>query len=189
MAVRDRRHESGAALLVAVLLLALMGVIGLASMETVSRDRQIAGYQKRSQTALYAAEAGVAAAVGLIRKDIPALANLGEGALEDYDPQTPAPPDFPEQSAPQSIGSDFPAPGSPEYYMDPDAADPNDTTASPQAIRYMGKGDPCDGWIMSSEESSVDWSEALWDIRVEGRNPGGSVVSIQATGTNCHPYN
>ena len=32
-------------------------------------------------------------------------------------------------------------------------------------------------------------SEALWDIRVRGANPGGTFVSIQATGTSCHPYN
>ena len=59
----------------------------------------------------------------------------------------------------------------------------------PQAIRYMGPGDTCDGWIMSSESGSTQWKEALWDIRVRGDNPGGTVVDIQATGANCHPYN
>ena len=54
-----RKREQGAALLVAVLLLALMGIVGLASMETVTRDRQVAGYQSRAQTALYAAEGGI----------------------------------------------------------------------------------------------------------------------------------
>jgi hypothetical protein len=187
--VTERRHESGAALLVAVLLLALMGVIGLSSMETVMRDRQIAGYQKRSQTALYAAEAGVAVAMGMIRKDAADLAGGGEGALLDYNPSAPDPPLFPEEDDPQMLGSDFPAPGSPSFYMDPDASDPDDPSADPQAIRYIGKGDVCPGWVMSSDVASVEWAEALWDIRVRGENPGGTVVSIQAMGTNCHPYN
>lgn len=186
--MKDRRHESGAALLVSVLLLALMGVIGLSSMETVMRDRQIAGYQKRSQTALYAAEAGVAMALAMIRRDAPDLAEGGEGALLDYNPNAPNPPLFPEEDAPQDLGADFPAPGSPSFYMDPDAADPNDNTAPAQAIRYIGKGDLCPGWIMSSDEASIEWAEAMWDLRVRGQNPGGTVVSIQSTGTSCHPY-
>ena len=35
----DRRREEGAALLVAVIVLALMGVIGLSSLDTATRDR------------------------------------------------------------------------------------------------------------------------------------------------------
>ena len=88
-----------------MLLLALMGVIGLTSMDMVNRDGQIAGFQKRTQTALYAAEAGVAFALGLIRRDAPALASLGEGALEGYNPSTGAPPAFPDESAPRTLGS------------------------------------------------------------------------------------
>jgi len=190
MSNRSGRRQEGAALLVAVLLLALMGVIGLSSMETVMRDRQISGFQKRSETALYAADAGVSKALALIRQDAPGLAEGGEAALYDYNPNAPDPPLFPEENAPASLGgSDFPAPGSPTYYMDPDAGDPNDASAAPQAIRYIGKGDVCPGWVMSSDEASVEWSEAMWDIRVEGSNPGGTSVAIQATGTNCHPYN
>ena len=86
MADGERRYEDGAALLVAVLILALMGIIGLSSMETVTRDRQVAGYQSRAQTALYAAEAGVAFGMGLLRRDAQDLAEQGVGALEDYDP-------------------------------------------------------------------------------------------------------
>ncbi|NNL67664.1 MAG: hypothetical protein HKP30_15545, partial [Myxococcales bacterium] len=76
----ERRREQGAALLVAVLILALMGVIGLSSLDTATRDRQVAGFQSRAQTALYAAEAGVAYGVGLIRRDAQVLAGGGEGA-------------------------------------------------------------------------------------------------------------
>jgi hypothetical protein len=35
----------------------------------------------------------------------------------------------------------------------------------------------------------VQWREALWDVRVIGSAPGGGDVAIQATGSNCHPYN
>ncbi len=197
MAYGERRYEDGAALLVAVLILALMGIIGLSSMETVTRDRQVAGYQSRAQTALYAAEAGVAFAIGLLRRDAQNLAEQGVAALEDYNPSSGTPPEFPggdpsDSGYPTSyttLGSDFPAPGPPRFYMDPGAEDPNDAAADPQAIRYMGPGDTCDGWIMSSESGSTQWKEALWDLRVRGDNPGGTVVDIQATGANCHPYN
>ncbi len=188
MHANDRRRESGSALLVAVLLMALMGVVGLSSMDIVTQDRRIAGFQKRAQTALYAAEAGVAFGVGLIRRDAPVLATQGEGALQDYNPSAGGTPSFPPDTAPQTLGSDFPAPGSPSFSMDPNASDPNNPTAPPQAIRYMGKGDACPGWIMSADEASIEWAEALWDIRVQGRNPGGTTIRIQATGTNCHPY-
>jgi hypothetical protein len=35
----------------------------------------------------------------------------------------------------------------------------------------------------------AQWRESLWDIRVRGDNPGGTVVNIQATGSKCFPYN
>lgn len=189
MKARDTRREAGAALLVTVLILALMGIIGVASLETATRDRQVAGYQSRAQTALYAAEAGVSFAVGLIRRDAQGLAQLGEGGLAAYNPSAGSPPEFPNQSAPEVLGSSFPPPGPPRFYMDPNAKDPNDLTAPSQAIRYVGRGKPCDGWIMSSGVGSVQWAEAMWDIRVRGDNPGGTQVNIQALGTNCHPYN
>jgi len=196
MAYGERRYEDGAALLVAVLILALMGIIGLSSLETVTRDRQVAGYQSRAQTALYAAEAGVAFAMGLLRRDAQDLAELGIGGLEDYNPSAGSPPEFPggdpsDANYPTSymtLGDSFPAPGPPRLYMDPNAADPNNGAAAPRAIRYMHSGDDCDGWVMSIE-GNTRWAEALWDIRVRGDNPGGTVVDIQATGVNCHPYN
>jgi hypothetical protein len=181
----DRRRESGAALLVAVLLLAMLGVIGLASMETVTRDRQVASFQNRARVALYAADAGVAHAVGIIRAQAQTLAPGGEAALENFNPA------FPGKGAAvnQVLGSDFPAPGSPSYGMDPNASDPTNVLAAAQAIRYIGKGSPCPGWIMSGDVGSVQWREALWDIRVVGSAPGGGNVAIQAAGANCHPYN
>jgi hypothetical protein len=57
---RDVRRERGSALLVAVLMLVLMGAIGLAGLNTVTQDRQTAGFQSRKRVAFYAAEAGIA---------------------------------------------------------------------------------------------------------------------------------
>lgn len=186
-----RRNEQGAALLMAVLFLALMGIIGLASMDTVTRDRQVAGYQSRAQTALYAAEAGANFGLALIRRDAQGLAGGGEGALEDYNPSdtSSGPPMFPDLANAEVLGTNFPAPGPPRFYMDPNASDPNDGAAPAQAIRYIGRGGPCPGWVMSGSVGSVQWAEAQWDIRVRGDNPGGTTVDIQATGANCHPYN
>ena len=181
----ERRRESGAALLIAVLLLAMLGVIGLASMETVTRDRQVAGFQNRGRVALYAAEAAVAHATGIIRKNAQTLAPGGEGALKAFDPAFPGK----GATAVATIGSDFPAPGSPSYRMDPDAKDPTNLTAPAKAVRYMGRGELCPGWVMSMTVGSVIWAEALWDIRVRGTGPGGGNVDIQATAASCHPYN
>ena len=180
-----RLREDGAALLVTVLLLALMGIVGVSSMDIVMRDRQIAGFQKNAKTALYSADAGISLALSILRTNAQALAAGGEGALGAFDPA------FPGKGADplRVIGLDFPAPGSPSFGMDPDAADPNDATAPAQAVRYIGKGDVCPGWVMSSEVGSVEWAEALWDVRVQGTNPGGTVFSVQATGSSCHPYN
>lgn len=181
----DRKRESGAALLVAVLLLAMLGVIGLASMETVTRDRQVASFQNRARVALYAADAGVAHAVGIIRTQAQGLAQGGEAALESFNPAFPGKGTV----AMQALGSQFPAPGSPSYGMDPNASDPTNVSAAAQAIRYIGKGYPCPGWIMSVDVGAVQWREALWDVRVIGAAPGGGNVAIQAAAANCHPYN
>jgi len=67
---RYGRRESGAALLVAVMMLALMGLIGFASLDTVMRDRQVAGNTSRIQSALYAADAGVADALEVLRTEV-----------------------------------------------------------------------------------------------------------------------
>ena len=69
-----RRREGGAALLVAVMMLALMGLIGFASMDTVMRDRQVAGNTSLSQSALYAADAGVASGLEVLRTEVTSTA-------------------------------------------------------------------------------------------------------------------
>lgn len=84
MSKDTRRHERGSALLIAVLLMALMGLIGVSALEAVSRDRQVAGFQFRKKAAFYAAEAGVATALEtLITGGAPAVpsTDLGDGNI------------------------------------------------------------------------------------------------------------
>ena len=57
-----RSRQDGSALIIAMVMLALMGVIGLAALDTVTLDQQVASYQSRKRVAFYAAEAGVAEA-------------------------------------------------------------------------------------------------------------------------------
>ena len=45
MRARNERREEGLALFVTVLMLVLMGGIALAALDTVTRDRQVAGLQ------------------------------------------------------------------------------------------------------------------------------------------------
>lgn len=169
----DRRRESGAALFVAVLMLAMMGLVGLASLDTVMRDRQVAGFQSRARTALYAAEAGVAWGQGLIFQQVQALAVEGVSALYAFDPV------FPTEGAPQFLGNG--AITNPSFMQDPDPA-------VTQAVDYLGKGHDCEGWVMSDEYGSAQWREALFDVRVEGRTPEGARARIQAITTACYPF-
>lgn len=58
-----RRGETGSALLVTVMLLLMLGLVGLAALNTTTRDQQVAGFQNRKRISLYAAEAGVSEAL------------------------------------------------------------------------------------------------------------------------------
>ena len=96
-----RRRESGVALLASVLLLLMLASIGLASLNIVERDQQVAGFLNRKAAALHAADAGVAK------------------ALEMMDATgTPSAP-------PTTLGDPalYPA-GQPSYREDPTVADP-----------------------------------------------------------------
>ena len=63
MSADPRRREGGSALLVTVMLLLMIGLVGLAALNTTMRDQQVAGFQNRKRTALYAAEAGISEAM------------------------------------------------------------------------------------------------------------------------------
>lgn len=84
MSRRAGRREQGSALLIAVLMLVLMGLIGIAALDAVTRDGQVAGYLNRKKLAFYAAEAGAAKALETMTNTgtptIP-VTQLGDGTL------------------------------------------------------------------------------------------------------------
>lgn len=145
------KREQGAALLVAVMMLVLMGMIGLAALDTVAQDRQIAGFQNRARTAFYAAEAGVGTSKNLVRTagertDTPALAttNLGDTAA-------------------------YPT-GQPAYVGDPEFADP---------VRYVRDGPPWaqGGDLRVGKQKLV---HTLWQTNVQGTTPDGALARLEA---------
>ncbi len=122
MSVRtSHRGEAGAALLVAVMMLVLMGLIGLAALDTVTEDRQIAGFQNRARAAFYAAEAGIGTSKNLVRTagertSVPVLAttSLGDAAAYPHgapsfsgDPDFANPVRYVRDGAPWSEGGDL----------------------------------------------------------------------------------
>jgi len=160
-----RRRESGAAMFIAVLMLVLMGWMGMAAMNTVTRDNQIAGFQNRNQNAFFAAEAGVAYARAVVEHEIGDTTDLpGVGTV----------PAFPTRAAPTQIsqvanyaewqngiaGSELP-----RYYADPNPPDPT----KPEPIHYFGPGE-----IMDGDDLQVGGTHrqgTLWRITVVGQSP------------------
>jgi hypothetical protein len=63
----SRIRRQGSALLIVMLVMAMMGIIGFAALEAVTRDQRVAGFMKRKKTAFFAAEAGVATALHGLR--------------------------------------------------------------------------------------------------------------------------
>lgn len=159
---RSRRHESGAALLVAMLLLALMGVIGLASLDTVMRDRQVAGYTSRAQSALYAADAGVAHGLDILRQEVVGSALAPGDCLTTVLPATALP-----------NGSQY-AP---------------DATAPTNQICMLASADPCAELDASIEQGQPIYLYTLWNVRAQGTAQGGATSRLQATAERCHAFN
>ena len=84
MADPRTQGEAGSALLVTVMLLLMLGLVGLAALNTTTRDQQVAGFQNRKRIALYAADAGVAEALEkLSTTQTPALTatTIGDSTL------------------------------------------------------------------------------------------------------------
>jgi len=67
MRLSTRRNQTGSALMIAVLMLLMMGLIGFAALGTVTRDLQVTGAQFRKRVAFYAAEAGISEALETMR--------------------------------------------------------------------------------------------------------------------------
>lgn len=158
MSLRDVRNEGGSALLVTVMLLVLMGGLAMASLEIVTRDRQVAGFQNRSVTAFYAAEAGAAEGRSLVRTV------STRGAL----------PDFPDAGDPETLGdSGTYEHGQPTYYGDPVFPDP---------VRYAR-----DGQIYANggnmRMGGQKFVKTLWQINVVGTATGGSRSRVEVVET------
>jgi hypothetical protein len=146
-----RRREEGAALLVAVMLLVLMGMVGLAALETVTQDRTIAGFQSRARAAFYAGEAGLGTGKNLVRtagdrpvKPAMAMTSLGDASAYPY--------------------------GQPSFQGDPDFPDP---------VRYVRDGTPWaqGGDIRVGKQKLV---HTLWQVNVEGDTTDGATARLEA---------
>lgn len=139
----------------AVLLLVLMGALGLAAIDMAGRDRQSAGFQNRTRSAFYAAEAGAAHGRDLVGDiadhyatppPLPTttLGDLGAGNLYDREGQLP------------------------QYYGDPDFADP---------IRWSNQiGPPAPG---ANLQGGAPRREVYFFINVVGQSPGALGSGIE----------
>jgi hypothetical protein len=154
-----KRGQRGMALFVTILMLVFMTAIAFAAMDTVARDREVAGLQNRSRNAFYAAEAAVAEARSLIRNvgnrsEIPAFYDVNN-------PRLLADLTLYDREASQ-----------PRFYGDPDFAPP---------IRYVGESG---GGIGGAEGFSLSvagqrLASTLWQINVVGEAPGGSQARLE----------
>ena len=80
---RERR-QSGAALLVTMIIMIALGFLGISTLAAVMGDQQVAGFQSRSRLAFHAAEAGLATVMaGLdgVGTPVIAAASLGDASL------------------------------------------------------------------------------------------------------------
>jgi hypothetical protein len=146
------RGEQGTALIIAMLLLVMMGMIGLAALETVSRDRQVAGFQSRKGLAFYAAEAGIAVARERIMNNggEPTVTNttLGDTQLFPY-----GQPSF-----------------GPDPSLDGDGIEDLGGTGGSSSAGEMNLADQGNGPLFQNH---------LWRIRVQGTAPGGATARIE----------
>lgn len=174
MSSRDRRRESGIALLIAMLMMIIFGALAVASMDTVTRDRQISGIASQATLAFQAAEAGVSAGLAALRNPAGGWPSSIAG-LASFSPP------LPDIELGQT--GDYPH-GQPSYTKDPDA---------PNAIEYMGVGGDCPGWEISIDVSNIGGSglkvaETLFDIRVQGETQTGARTRVEAAAARCHVF-
>jgi hypothetical protein len=166
-----RRRESGSALIITVLVMLLLGAIGISALDTVMRDQQVAGFQNRSSTAFYAAEAGVAVAKDLVRRNVLS----GNERLN-----------FADSSTAVTIGDTSLYPdGQPVYYGSPDPDKPGE-----DAIESLDQSLKIAGAAGSDMRQGMgpSWNNfALWKIRVAGQTPEGSVARIEVVTLNQVP--
>ena len=152
----------GSALLVAMVMLALMGMIGFASLDTVMRDRQVAGFQSRAQTALYAADAGVAESLEILKNEITGASVAAGDCLVN-------------KLATVSLGN--------QAQYGPDSTAPTDE------ICMVAAAEPCAALDASIEVGQPIYLNTIWNMRAEGIAVGGATSRIHATADRCHAFN
>ena len=151
----NERHQEGAALFVAVMILALMGALGIMAFNTVLVDRQVAGFQNRAKTAFYAAEAAAAEGRSVVR-------TVGSRS------ETP-------NLNPRALGD--PALYDREFALPSYAGDP----AFPNPIRYVRDGRSAGG--SNLQMKGQKFVNTLWQINVQGQSPDGSTSRIEVVET------
>ena len=150
------------ALLMTMMLLVLMGIIGLASLDTVMRDRQVAGYQNLAQAALYGADAGVAESLDILRGAMVGAALASGDCLSTTLPET-------------DLG------GGISYGPDP--------SAPTNEICMLASAEPCGEIDGSVEQGQPVYLYTVWNVRVRGTAPAGATSRVQATAERCHAFN
>lgn len=155
---RAHRRQEGAALFIAIGVLVLMGFMGIAALDAVSKDGEIAGMQNQSRTSLYAAQAGL---------------NLGRSLVGDnnvVDERGDTPP-FPTQGVPTFLGDlalydrEF---ARPQFFGDPAEVNP---------VKFEKEGKLAPGTDL--REGGQKLVETLWKINVTGQSPNGSQSRLE----------
>ena len=162
------RSENGSALLVAMFMMVMMGIIGLASLETVMRDRQVAGYSNQAQSALYAADAGIADSLDMLRTEITGAA-IGAGDC------------LTTSLADKALASRT-LPNGSYYEPNPDAPDSG-------KICMLAAATPCAELDASIEMGQPIYLYSVWNTHAQGVAPGGANTRIYATAERCHAFN
>lgn len=173
---RNPRREGGVALLIAILMLILLGAMAVASMDTVQRDRQLAGIHSQAHLSFQAAEAGIAAGLATLRNPPPGFPWPSSMAgLDAYNP--------PLTDVTLGTASDYPE-GLPSYVPVPGGG---------PAIDYLGVGADCPDWEISLDTSNYGGSgltvrETVFEIRVQGQTTTGARSRIEAAAARCHVF-
>lgn len=131
-------------MLIAVMMLVLMGLMGVAAIDTATEDQTISGLNNRSRSAFHASEAGASHARRLVaqadsRTDTPALptTSLGDAAMySQYQTQ-------------------------PSYYADPN------TPGGGAPIEYIEDAGPAEGMNLANPK----FVTTIWQINVVGQSP------------------
>lgn len=161
--IRSRRRESGAALLVSMILLTAMALIGFASLNAVTTDREVAGYTSQFQTALHGADAALAHSLDVIRTEIVGTAIAPGDCLG---------PPIPTATLPNGV----------TYGPDSTAPSPSDK------ICMLAAAEPCSGVDASIEVGQPIYLETVWNLRTQGVTAGGATSRVQATAVRCHAF-